>query len=180
MEQTDKTRTQDTSMLARATAISAGDVSVAVRAELTRLLAANDGDRRKAVPSGFGRLVEQNALSKSEAAELAAIIDRLFDVPDGTDPKLAQQARACYRTLILDPGASPAALAIASVVNSLLSPSSPNGGELKMQAASQGNALFGGFGALVGAGIGAGFGGPIGAGIGAVVGAAVGVCIQKG
>jgi hypothetical protein len=37
MEQTDKTRTQDTSMLARATAMSAGDFSIAVRAELTRL-----------------------------------------------------------------------------------------------------------------------------------------------
>jgi hypothetical protein len=48
MEQTDQTRTRDTSMLARTTPMSAGDVSIAVRIELTRLPAANGGDRRKA------------------------------------------------------------------------------------------------------------------------------------
>jgi hypothetical protein len=78
MEQTDKTRTQDTAMLARATAMSAGDVSIAVRAELTRLLAANGGDRWKALPSGFGRLVEQEALSKAEAAELQGVPQSSF------------------------------------------------------------------------------------------------------
>ena len=151
-EQTLETGTTDTAVLARAAATSAGDVSVAVRAELARLLAANSGDRRKALPSGFDELVGRKAVSRSEATELAAIADLLFD---GPDTNLAQRVRAYYRKLILDPGASPAALAIASVINSLLTPSTVSSGELKPQAVSKGNAIFGGFGAVVGAGIGA-------------------------
>jgi hypothetical protein len=173
------TRTPEDSLLARTAALSAGDVSLAVRAELTRMLAASGGDRRKATAAGFDELVKRNALSGAEAAELAPIMDLLFDTPDGTDPKLAERVRAYYRMLALDPSSSPAALAIASVINSLLRPSAASGGGPTAQAVSKGDALFGGFGAVVGAGIGAGFGGPIGAGIGAVVGAAVGVCIEE-
>jgi hypothetical protein len=75
-----------------------------------------------------------------------------------------------------------AALAIASVISSLTSPSKAAGtGNPQAAAASRAaDAAFGGFGAVVGAGIGWGIGGPIGAGIGAVVGGAVGVCISEG
>jgi len=176
MEQTLEATTTDTAALARAAAMSAGDLSVAVRAELARLLAANGGDRRKALPSGFDELVARKAVSRTEATELAAIMDLLFD---GPDTNLAQRVRAYYRKLILNPGASPAALAIASVINSLLTPSTVSSGDLKPQAVSKGDVIGAGVGAVIGAGIGAGFGGFIGAGVGAVVGAAVGVCIEE-
>jgi hypothetical protein len=179
MEQPRETRTPDTSVQARASAICAGDLSLAVRAELTRLMAANGGDRRKALPAGFDQLVERNVLSRPDATDLAAIVDALFDASAGPDTPLAQQVRRYYRTLTLDTGSSPAALAIASVLNSLLSPSIANGNEPLRQAVSR-DIAGGAVGAVVGAGIGAGFGGPIGAGVGAVVGAAVGVCIAEG
>jgi hypothetical protein len=179
MEQTyERAWTSDTVVLARSAAMSAGDVGAAVRTELARLLAANGGDRRKALPSGFDELVGRNALSRSEATELAAIMDLLFDAPDGDDPKLGPRVRAYYGQLVLDPGASPAALAIASVITSLLPPTTVGTGEPALLAVTKGDVLSGSFGALVGAGIGAAFG-PIGAGVGAVVGGAVGVCIAR-
>jgi len=169
----------DASLLARTTAMSAGDLSLAVRTELGRLLAAGDGDRRKAVPAGLDELVGRKALTKAEAADLGRIMDRLFDVPDGSDPQLAQEIRTYYRALTLDPASSPVALAVASVLNSLVRPGTAGNGGLRRQAVSTGDAVFGGTGALIGAGIGWGFGGPVGAGVGAVVGAAVGVCIER-
>jgi hypothetical protein len=178
MTQTYATATPE-ALLARTTAMSAGDMSLAVRAELGRLLTAGGGDRRKALPAGLDELVGRNALTKAEATELGRIVDRLFDVPDGSDPQLAQEIRTYYRALTLDPASSPAALAVASVVNSLVGPRAASGGELSARAISTGDVGFGAVGALVGAGIGWGFGGPVGAGIGAVVGAAVGVCIEK-
>ncbi|MGI5143635.1 MULTISPECIES: hypothetical protein [unclassified Streptomyces] len=143
-------------------------------------MAANGGDRQRALHSGFDELVKRDGLRRTEATELVAIFRLLFDAPEGTDPNLARRVRAYYGELILDPCSSPVALAIVSVVNSLLTPSSASSGEPAMKAISTGDALFGGFGAVVGAGIGWGFGGPIGAGIGAVVGAAVGICIEEG
>ena len=107
-------------------------------------------------------------------------MEMFFNTPDGQDSKLAKRASTYFHALILDGGSSPAALAIASVITSLTSPTrAPGAGtSVKAAAISTGDAVSGGFGAVVGAGIGFGFGGPIGAGIGAVVGAAVGVCIE--
>ena len=176
-QQTYETTTTDSSLLARNAAMSAGDLCVAVRGELAHILAANGGDRRKALPSGLDELVLRNALSRTEADELAGIVDTLFDAPYAADT--VQRIRKYYRKLVLDQGASPAALAIASVVNSLVSPNASSNGGPRPLAVSGGDAAFGGLGAVIGAGIGAGFGGPIGAGIGAVVGAAVGVCVER-
>lgn len=179
MTQTYATATPDAALLARTAALSAGDMSLAVRAELGRLLSAGGGDRRKALPAGLDELVRRDALTKAEAAELGRIMDRLFDAPDGSNPQLAQEIRTYYRALTLDPASSPTALAVTSVLNSLIRPRVPGDGERSALAISTGDLGFGGVGALVGAGIGWGFGGPVGAGVGAVVGAAVGVCIEK-
>ncbi|HMD97318.1 MAG TPA: hypothetical protein VKM93_08350 [Terriglobia bacterium] len=164
----------------RSLAMSAGPLTLAVSAELGRLLVANGGDRRKALAAGFAELATRKTLHAKEATELAAIMEMFFNAPDGQDPKLAHRASTYFQVLILDPGSSPAALAIASVISSLTSPTKAAGaGSPQTAAVSKGDAVFGGFGAVVGAGIGLGFGGPIGAGIGAVVGAAVGVCIER-
>jgi hypothetical protein len=108
-------------------------------------------------------------------------MEMFFAAPDGHDPKLAHRASTYFQALSVDFDSSPAALAIASVISSLTSPSKAAGtGNPQAAASRAGDAAFGGFGAVVGAGIGWGIGGPIGAGIGAVVGGAVGVCISEG
>ena len=162
--------------------MSAGHLTLAVSAELGRLLVANGGDRRKAMAAGFTELTTRKTIHAKEATELAAIMEMFFNSPDGQDSKLAKRASTYFHALILDAGSSPAALAIASVITSLTSPTkAPDAGNpQKATAVSGGDAINGGFGAVVGAGIGFGFGGPIGAGIGAAVGAAVGVCIGRG
>jgi len=167
----------------RGLAMSAGHVTVAMRAELGRLLAASRGDGRKALAAGLTELHNRKILHAKEATELAAIMEMFFDAPDGQDPKLAKRASTYFHTLSLDFDSSPAALAIASVISSLTAPKAAGagGGTHVAAAASRGgDAAFGGFGAVVGAGIGWGIGGPIGAGVGAGVGAAVGVCISEG
>ena len=165
----------------RSLAMSAGPLTLAVSAKLGRLLVANRGDRRKALAAGFAEMTTRKTLHAKESAELATIMEMFFNAPDGQDPVLAQRASTYFHALILDPGSSPAALAIASVISSLTSRTKAAGDGTPQTAAavSKGDAVFGGFGAVVGAGIGFGFGGPIGAGIGAVVGAAVGVCIKE-
>jgi hypothetical protein len=161
--------------------MSAGHITSSVSAELGRLLAANGGDRRKALAAGFAELTTRKTIHAKEATELAAIMEMFFEAPDGQDSKLAKRASAYFHALVLDAGSSPAALAVASVITSLTAPTkaADAGGTLKAAAVSKGDAVFGGFGAVVGAGIGFGFGGPIGAGIGAAVGAAVGVCVER-
>lgn len=166
----------------RTLAMNAGHLTIEVSAEMGRILAANHGDRRKALAAGFTELRTRNTLQASEATELAAIMEMFFDAPDGNDPELKKQAATYFHALSSNESSSPAALAIASVVHALTSQTKgTSSGTFKSKAASRGgDAVFGGFGAVVGAGIGFGFGGPIGAGIGAVVGAAVGVCINEG
>ncbi|MET9022666.1 hypothetical protein ABZV93_22060 [Actinopolymorpha sp. NPDC004070] len=168
----------DSSLAVRGTVISAGDISVTVRSALRRLRADNDGDRQKAVHAGLDELVSREALTRDEAKELSAIFDLFFASPDGTDPKLVRRVQAFYQGLVLDQGSSPAAVAVASVLNSLVSKRPADGDQPAPRSLKAGDAVFGGTGALVGAGIGFGFGGPIGAGIGAAVGGAIGVCIE--
>ena len=101
----------------RSLAISAGHLTLAVRAELGRVLVANGGDRRKALAAGFTELATRKALQTKEATELAAIMEMFFDAPNGNDPKLAQRARTYFNMLTLDPSSSCTALAIASVIS---------------------------------------------------------------
>jgi hypothetical protein len=167
--------------LGRGVAMSAGHLTVAMRAELGRLLAASRGDKRKALAAGLSELHTRKILHAKEATELAAIMEMFFAAPDGHDPKLTHRASTYFQALSVDFDSSPAALAIASVISSLTSPSKAAGtGNPQAAASRAGDAAFGGFGAVVGAGIGWGIGGPIGAGIGAVVGGAVGVLYQRG
>ena len=148
--------------LGRGLAMSAGHVTVAMRAELGRLLAASRGDRRKALAAGLTELHNRKILHAKEATELAAIMEMFFDAPDGQDPKLAKRASTYFHTLSLDFDSSPAALAIASVISSLTAPKAAGAGGTHVAAAASraGDAAFGGFGAVVGAGIGWGIGGP--------------------
>ena len=160
-------------------AISAGQISTAVSAELGQLLVASRGDRRKAEVAGLDEMATRKILHAKEATELSAIMELFFDAPNGQDAKLAHRANTYLQALIVDSGSSPAALAIVSVIKSLTqTKASAAVGQPTAAAVTKGDLLFGGVGAVIGAGIGAGFG-PIGIGIGAAVGAAVGVCIER-
>jgi hypothetical protein len=140
------------------------------------------GTNERALAAGLNELHTRKILHAKEATELAAIMEMFFDAPNGHDSKLAHRASTYFQALSVDFDSSPAALAIASVISSLASPSKAAATSNPQAAAASrgGDAVFGGFGAVVGAGIGWGIGGPIGAGIGAVVGGAVGVCISEG
>jgi hypothetical protein len=141
--------------LGRGVAMSAGHLTVAMRAELGRLLAASRGDKRKALAAGLSELHTRKILHAKEATELAAIMEMFFAAPDGHDPKLAHRASTYFQALSVDFDSSPAALAIASVISSLTSPSKAAGtGNPQAAASRAGDAAFGGFGAVVGAGIG--------------------------
>jgi hypothetical protein len=161
-------------------AISAGQISTAVSAELGQLLVASRGDRRKAVTAGLNEMATRKILHAKEATEMSAIMEMFFDAPNGQDAKLAHRADTYLQALILDSGSSPAALAVVSVIKSLTSQTkaSTAGSQTTAAKVTKGDVIFGGVGAIIGAGIGAGFG-PIGIGIGAAVGAAVGVCIER-
>jgi hypothetical protein len=78
--------------LGRGLAMSAGHLTVAMRAELGRLLAASRGDRRKALAAGLAELHNRKILHAKEATELAAIMEMFFDAPDGQDAKLPKRA----------------------------------------------------------------------------------------
>jgi hypothetical protein len=179
MEAEQATKTSECLLAARAAAISAGDVGLAVRGEISQLMAKQVGDRQKAIQSGLAELVRRGALTSGESKELGSIYDLIFAKPSEGHAVLAKRVRSFYRALIMNEASSPTALAVASVLNSFM-PAGAAGGESARAAVSTGNVVFGGTGALIGAGIGVGFGGPIGAGLGALVGAAVGVCIDEG
>jgi hypothetical protein len=125
MDTQEQHRIQDTVLATRSLAMSAGHLTLAVSAELGRLLVANGGDRRKALAAGFAELATRKTLHTTEATELAAIMEMFFDAPDGQDPKLAKRVSTYFQVLTLDPGSSPAALAIASIISSLTSPTKP-------------------------------------------------------
>src|SRR3954447_24935465 len=123
-----ETTAHNGSILVRASAISAGDFGSALRAELALLLKAGDGGRRKALPLALAQLVERGGLTKTEATELGALVDLLFDSPDATDTSMARRVSAYYRKLVLDPSLSPIALAVVSVINSFYAPQPANSG----------------------------------------------------
>jgi hypothetical protein len=167
--------------LGRGVAMSAGHLTVAMRVELGRLLAASRGDKRKALAAGLSELHTRKILHAKEATELAAIMEMFFAAPDGHDPKLAHRASTYFQALSVDFDSSPAALAIASVISSLTSPSKAAGtGNPQAAASRAGDAAFGGFGAVVGAGIGWGHRRPDRRRYRRRRRRAVGVCISEG
>jgi hypothetical protein len=83
--------------LGRGVAMSAGHLTVAMRAELGRLLAASRGDKRKALAAGLSELHTRKILHAKEATELAAIMEMFFDAPDGHDSKLAHRASTYFQ-----------------------------------------------------------------------------------
>ena len=73
--------------LGRGVAMSAGHLTVAMRVELGRLLAASRGDKRKALAAGLSELHTRKILHAKEATELAAIMENVLRRAGRTRPE---------------------------------------------------------------------------------------------
>jgi hypothetical protein len=168
----------------RAIAISAGDLQVAVKREVVRLVDQFKGDTLSAAKVGLERLRTDELISLPEFNLLSEICEAVFAAQRGKiDLKTAHdRVRCVYDELLLDTGSSPVAIAIASVAaGAYASVSSNDSAPGKMAATRNPNAPDLGMvgGAIIGAGIGGAIGGFVGGGLGAVIGGIVGGVIGK-
>jgi hypothetical protein len=174
----------------RSLAIAAGDLQVAIRREVQRLLAEHQGNTMSALKVGLERLRSAEHIHGAEFDTLVGVCESVFAADRGKlDAKIAyEKTRSAYDQLLLDGSSSPVALTILSVLSSAYSlafstAGSHVGEHLIAAKISQGGdiGLAGGvvLGTIVGGIIG-GFGGAIlGGVIGGVVGTAVGLCAAK-
>ena len=167
---------------ARAIAISAGDLSIVVRKEVKKTLEANRNDILRSLNSGLEELVKRDLIHPQECDNLKDVCKHLlYSIRGKEDCEEAFLAiRAVYHGMLLDQQSSPAALAIASVVNSAfnLEKSSPLTitAEATGAGAAVGAVIGGVIGGIVGGVVGAGFG----AALGGAAGAAIGWCNETG
>lgn len=169
----------------RTIAIAAGDLQVAVRREVQRLLEEHKGNPMGAVRVGLERLLSDGAISSSEFTALSEVCESVFAAERGKiDAKTAyQRTRTVYDQLLLDNGSSPIALATLSVLSaaytSALSGASPGAvvlaakSDVPGQIGIAGGLLIGG---IIGGSIGGLGGAVIGGVVGGIVGGAVGIC----
>lgn len=162
---------------ARSIAMSTGDLSTAIRREFERVLDEQNGSQLEATKVGIDELVKRDLIHSDEVEDLKLLCDLVFQAVEGETEtsEAAATVRKIYHRMVLDSHGSPAALGIASAVNSIFD----DGAEFRDSARDitivpQNAATGAVVGALAGAGAGAALGGGVGAAIGAAVGAAVG------
>lgn len=166
----------------REIAISAGELSVAVRNKVDVLLTGNRNNIFEAFKAGMQELLEKDLISAQEFESLQDIfrlfIDAIREKGDIEDAFFA--IRKTYNQMLLDQECSTIALAIASVINSSWKFEKSNSIKITPETTGSGAAV----GAAIGGAMGAGFGGlpgaAVGAAIGAIAGAAIGLCNEKG
>jgi hypothetical protein len=171
----------------RSLAIAAGDLQVAIRREVQRLLTEHHGNAMSALKVGLERLRSAEQIRAAEFDTLVDVCESVFAADRGKlDAKIAyEKTRSAYDLLLLDSGSSPVALTILSVLSSAYSltfstAGSTMGEHLVAAKIGQGGdiGLAGGvvLGTIVGGLIGGLGGAIIGGVIGGVVGTAVGLC----
>lgn len=176
----------------RAFAMNAGDMSLTIQSEVTRIMNQQGNSQVKAVRVGIDHLLKESYISPREAADLKAICNHVFgSTRAGADiSKAASQVQQLYRNMTVSMKSSSAALAIASAACAQLNAAHTDektiGPKTLLISVSgtpgaRAGAIIGGvlgavFGGLGGGLLGAGIGGAIGTG----VGAAVGYCNDKG
>jgi hypothetical protein len=105
---------------ARAVATSAGDLSIVVRNEVKKTLAANRNDILKSLTSGLSELVNRKLITAEKEDQLNTVFKHLLGSirkkEDGENAFLA--IRSVYHKLLTNQRSSPTALAIASVATS--------------------------------------------------------------
>ncbi len=162
----------------RSTAISAGHLRQATLKEVHRVIALHPKDPLASLKYAIARLAKDGAIPKSDVARLEAIATHVVAAGRGKVPaaKASARVRAVYDELIMDPGAGPVTIAIASLASTSAADglSQTNGTAIAEAAPRQGGDIGMVGGAIVGAGIGFGIGGVAGGIIGSVVGGIAG------
>lgn len=162
---------------AKAIAISSGDLSIAIRNEVIKIMESNKNNVYQSVKEGLKELLKRECISAEELDELQNICDTIFNTLRG---KLESEdaffsIRNIYSNLLINKNSSPTALAIASVSSSIFTYEKSNSVNIRiLPGDAAAGALTGG---IIGATFGAATGGFIGAGIGAAIGAAAGAAI---
>jgi len=164
----------------RLTAIAAGDLLQTMRRETRSILRQAKGDRFDAMKLGLTRLRKDGFITQADLRRLQTLVDAVraaAEKPIVTD-EVPEKIRATYHTLVADGRSSAVAVAIASLANSLVTPTEATDADgtltFKLARARVEGAGAVVLGAMIGAGIGGEIGGLAGAGVGAVVGGIVG------
>ena len=161
----------------RALAISAGELSIAIRNEVKKILQENHHSISRSLDSGLKELVSRELISSQECENLDGICKHLLNAIRGKEA--GEQAylaiKSTYHRMLIDPSTSPAALSIASVAHSAFDiEDSGSGSPEKTMAQVVITPMSTGAGAAIGAIIGGVIGGLAGGGLGAGLGAAIG------
>lgn len=168
----------------RSVAAGAGDWSLVVVREVSRILSEVEKDRPAALARGIDELRSRDVITAEEVEDLKSVTDAFFTAARDKSAAKAGEATVLdrYRRLSLDRNASPVAVAIVSVAARNMTvpepPEVPGGPVAVAVVITPGSTGAGAVtGAIIGAGIGAVVGGGVGAGIGAVIGGAAGAAI---
>lgn len=165
--------------------VGAGDLQSAVSRETARIMREAKGDRLKATKIILDKLLEMGLITEAELPVLGRICDEGFAASSGKKEAAAayHAVRKAYDKLLLEPGASPVALAFASasagsyVVGDASDGGEDSGGTGVTYKKSGGNwqETLAGAGAAIG-GI---LGGPAGAGLGTIIGGVTGKIVDE-
>lgn len=165
-----------------AIAISAGDLSRAVRQQVKKILKENRNDILKAIYSGLQELLERKLISAIEFEQLKNVCKHLINSvrgkEDGEDAFLL--ITKIYQEMLTNHESNPSALAIASVANSAFNFEKSSPLTITPESTAAGAVTGAVIGAAMGALLGGGVGAGIGAAIGGAAGAAIGWCNEEG
>ncbi|MGC2448779.1 MAG: hypothetical protein WA477_14120 [Candidatus Sulfotelmatobacter sp.] len=170
----------------RTMAIAAGDLHIAVRQEVIRLLEEHKNNPLSVAKYGLERLRAEGQLTEQEFISMSQICDAVFAAQRGKIDSGTAYAtvRRVYDQLLVDGGSSPMALAIASVASGALASNPGDPRPAAALAASRSNGdigLVGGVivGGIIGGVIGGAGGAIIGGVIGGIVGGVAGACTKS-
>jgi hypothetical protein len=172
---------------ARLVGIAAGDLRAAVSREVRSVVRDAHGDRYEAIKLGLKRIFHDGWVTERDLKSLNTLVGIVQSTAGKTDvPEAAvKKVRDTYHALLADSSSSPAALAIAAVINNLFTPTElaqAGGGvayRIVIQDPQTGGALIGGvIGAVIGGALGGAVGAGVGAGLGGTIGGAVGECLD--
>jgi hypothetical protein len=163
----------------RLRAVAAGDLLQTARRQVRAALRRARGNRFEAMRQGLGRLVEEGLIAERDRERLETIVNAVQTAREksiGAD-EAPEKIRAAYHALVADSRSGAVAVAIASVANSLFTPSALTSANstLTLQVVSMGSRAERTIqGAIIGGLLGFIVAGPSGALAGAIVGANAG------
>jgi hypothetical protein len=164
--------------------VGAGDLQSAVSRETARIMREAKGDRLKATKLILDKLLEMGLITEADLPVLVRICEEGFAASSGKKEASAayHEVRKSYDQLLLQPGASPVALAFASAsagsyVSGDVAEDGGGGSTGLVYKKSGGNwqETLAGAGAAIG-GI---LGGPAGAGLGTIIGGVTGKIVDE-